>query len=65
VTELLEGSLTSDRHDGLGDRYFLEIEFKGAPPVNLVLFVDARRIHPELVVSQQFVDAILAAVDGN
>jgi hypothetical protein len=49
VTELLEGSLTSDRHDGLGDRYFLEIEFKGAPPVNLVLFVDA----------------ILAAVDGN
>ncbi len=65
VTELLEGSLTSDRHDGVGDRYFLEIEFEGAPPVNLVLFVDARRIHPDLVVSQQFVDAILAAVDGN
>ncbi len=65
VADLLDGPLTSDRHDGLGDRYLLEIEFEGAPPVNLVLFVDERRIHPELVVSQQFIDAILAAVDRN
>ncbi len=64
VTDLLDGPLTSDHHDGQGDRYFLEIEFDGAPPVNVVLFVDEHRIHPGLEVSQRFIDAILASVDA-
>lgn len=64
IADLLDGPLTSDHQGGVGDRYFLEIEFEGAPPVNVVLFVDEQRIHPGLVVSQRFIDAIVASVDA-